>query len=142
VSLVPHNHSLSFTLENIIDAAKFCISYIVPGGTYVFTGDLGAGKTTLIRSVIAEMGCSDTVSSPTYVLQHVYSGFQYGISEVEHWDLYRTQILPEEIEQSVKKSTIRFIEWGEKFPELQPNGRFTLSIIDDSTRILDFNILN
>jgi tRNA threonylcarbamoyladenosine biosynthesis protein TsaE len=80
-----------------------------------FAGPLGAGKTTLIRSIGESAGITGEISSPTYVLQHEYrvSGIQ-----IEHWDLYRVESCPEEVCFVPEKGIVRFIEWCAKFPEI------------------------
>jgi tRNA A37 threonylcarbamoyladenosine biosynthesis protein TsaE len=61
------------------------------------------------------MGIGDPVSSPTYVLQHVYERPKLVI---EHWDLYRCNSAPEELLDPAPDNTIRLIEWPEKCPEV------------------------
>jgi tRNA threonylcarbamoyladenosine biosynthesis protein TsaE len=141
VNLAPHNISLTYTLAEIDAVVSRCLSLLTPGHCYIFTGDLGAGKTTFIRALVAALGCTDPVSSPTYVLQHLYSCYHGDIEQVEHWDLYRTPVLPEELLHEASSGTLRFVEWGEKFDDLNYAGRVSLTIIDESTRQLDFCIL-
>lgn len=91
------------------------------GGLVVgLSGDLGAGKTTFVRYLIAAAG-GDTcaVSSPTYTLQHEYA-LPRGLT-VEHWDLYRLTVLPMELEESPSRTTVRLIEWPERCPEILPH---------------------
>lgn len=80
--------------------------------TIGFSGDLGAGKTTLIRSLCAALGSTTPVSSPTYVLS-----FEYTTStdqNIEHWDLYRVYDLIPELLEPPSPRTIRLIEWPER----------------------------
>jgi tRNA threonylcarbamoyladenosine biosynthesis protein TsaE len=141
VNLAPHNISLTYTLTDIETVVSRCLSLLTPGHCYIFSGDLGAGKTTLIRALVAALGCTDPVSSPTYVLQHLYPCHHEAVNQVEHWDLYRTPMLPEELLHEAPPGTLRLVEWGEKFDDLNHAGRVTLTIIDESTRQLDFCIL-
>lgn len=57
-----------------------------PPALVTLSGDLGAGKTTLIRAMCRGYGVTSEVTSPTYALVHVYEG---GPSEVFHLDLFR-----------------------------------------------------
>lgn len=82
----------------------------------ILQGELGAGKTTLVRKFCESDGVKENVSSPTYVLQHEYWAKNYFI---EHWDLYRVKEVPEELYEFPEKNTIRFVEWGNKFNELE-----------------------
>ena len=80
--------------------------------TIGFSGDLGAGKTTLIRSLCAALGSTTPVASPTYVLS-----FEYTTSTeqtIEHWDLYRVCDLIPELLEPPSSRTIRLIEWPER----------------------------
>lgn len=81
-------------------------------------GELGAGKTTFVRNLVTAANVTDPVSSPTYVLQHLYKGEELTI---EHWDLYRCTEFPEELVEPPPKNTIRLIEWANKF-DLQELG--------------------
>lgn len=87
---------------------------LAPGSFIVFSGPLGAGKTTLIKFMTEALGSSDPVSSPTYVLENLYLG---GKADIRHWDLYRVSEPPHEVFEDIEK-TITFVEWGEKFPEV------------------------
>ena len=80
------------------------------------SGDLGAGKTTLVRFLVKALGSVQPVSSPTYALQHEYST-DTGII-IEHWDLYRLSAAPEELHERCPQNHLRLIEWPEKAPEI------------------------
>lgn len=62
------------------------------GGLLALDGPLGAGKTTLIRGLVAALGATLPVKSPSFVLQHLYPCS--GGMVVEHWDLYRLLSAP------------------------------------------------
>lgn len=87
------------------------------GDSMGLRGELGAGKTTLVRWLVMALGggCKQ-VSSPSYTLQNEYE-LPHG-KIVEHWDLYRLQELPPELTEPPEGSTLRFIEWPEKAPGL------------------------
>jgi tRNA threonylcarbamoyl adenosine modification protein YjeE len=112
----------SYTITGEQDTARIAeaLAPALRGGLVVgLSGDLGAGKTTFVRYLIAAAG-GDTraVSSPTYTLQHEYT-LPNGLT-VEHWDLYRLTVLPMELEEAPSPSAVRLIEWPEKCPEILP----------------------
>ena len=81
------------------------------GETLGLNGELGAGKTTFVMFLAKKLGASDQVTSPSFVLQHIYQG---SIFVLEHWDLYRLSALPEELEENIEEKTVRVVEWAEK----------------------------
>ena len=85
-------------------------------------GDLGAGKTTLVKGVAAALGAADPegVTSPTFTLVHEYTGRNV---RVFHLDLYRLETEAElerlglwEIADA--GDALVFVEWGDRFPSL------------------------
>ncbi len=100
-----------------------------PGDLVCFSGDLGAGKTTLIRALLRQLGHQGRIPSPSYGLVEVYpfDGFS-----VCHLDLYRLTD-PEELEflgfrDMLDESTIILLEWPEKAGGLLPDPDLTVSI--------------
>lgn len=75
------------------------------------SGDLGAGKTTLIRGACRALGVTDQVTSPTYTIGHTYRGRL----PVSHLDLYRLADLGQEdpalLEDYLTPDAVAFIEW-------------------------------
>ena len=105
--------------------------YLKGGMTVGLAGDLGAGKTTFVRYLAAALGISESVTSPTFVLQHEYS---HPDGVLEHWDLYRLSVLPEELWEPAQESKIRLIEWYDRFEDLAANCQATIHI---TTRFLN-----
>lgn len=79
-------------------------------------GELGAGKTTFVRFVVEALGSPDSVSSPTYTLEHEYRVSNCSL-KIEHWDLYRVSAIPEDLLESTGTEACRFIEWVDLFPD-------------------------
>lgn len=82
-------------------------------------GELGAGKTTLIRAVLRGLGVTETVPSPTYTLVEPYEVRGY---DVYHLDLYRLQS-PQEldflgVEDFLSTASLVLVEWPERAPAL------------------------
>jgi tRNA threonylcarbamoyladenosine biosynthesis protein TsaE len=84
-------------------------------------GELGAGKTTLVKGIAAafDAAAEENVTSPTFTLVHEYRGPR---ANLYHIDLYRIDT-PRELETLAledlrSENSILLIEWGEKFPRL------------------------
>lgn len=87
-----------------------------------FTGELGAGKTTLISAICETIGVSDKVSSPTYSLINQYSGtINNNVVQIYHIDLYRLkseeEVFQAGIEDILNSAQICFVEWPERIPD-------------------------
>lgn len=97
----------------------------------ILSGDLGAGKTTLVKGIAGSIGADpDEVTSPTFTLVHEYRGTSL---KLYHLDLYRLkrdedllQLGLEEME--AEPHTLMLVEWGEKFPSLMARARGIVSI--------------
>lgn len=91
-----------------------------PGDVVLVRGELGAGKTTLVRGAARALGVSDPVTSPTFGIGHRYRGAQVTVA---HLDLYRLAGLEHEdpglLDDYVGPESIAFVEWPEQgAPEL------------------------
>jgi tRNA threonylcarbamoyladenosine biosynthesis protein TsaE len=79
-------------------------------------GELGAGKTQLVRGLARGLGCSDRVHSPTFTLVNIYGG---GRLRLFHIDLYRLetreQIIAAGLEEYLNPAGIAVIEWAERW---------------------------
>jgi len=82
-----------------------------PGDVVLVSGELGAGKTTLIRGAARALGVREPVTSPTFTIGHVYRGRV----PVSHLDLYRVADLGQEdpalLDDYVTPEAVAFIEW-------------------------------
>jgi tRNA threonylcarbamoyladenosine biosynthesis protein TsaE len=94
---------------------------LAPPKLVLLRGDLGAGKTTLIKGIAAGLkaAAEDDVTSPTFTLVHEYRGPH---ANLFHIDLYRVDT-PRQLEtlgldDLVGEDNILLIEWGEKFPRI------------------------
>jgi tRNA threonylcarbamoyladenosine biosynthesis protein TsaE len=107
------------------------IAALIPAPAVVqLTGNLGAGKTTLTKSLVEAWGATaaDEVSSPTFTLIH-----EHGEPvAVYHIDLYRLETPAEfyslGLDEIFDSRARVLIEWGEKFAPLLPKDRWTITI--------------
>ena len=89
-------------------------------GVVLLIGNLGAGKTTLVKGIASGRGAvkADEVSSPTFTLIHEYAPDLY------HIDLYRLddprEVATLGLEELFDRDALVLIEWGERFPQLMP----------------------
>ena len=92
---------------------------LAPPKVVLLRGDLGAGKTTLVKGIAAafEAAAEEDVTSPTFTLIHEYRGLK---ANLFHIDLYRIDTQREldtlALDDLRSEESILLIEWGEKFP--------------------------
>jgi tRNA threonylcarbamoyladenosine biosynthesis protein TsaE len=107
--------------EQTIAFGSTLAELLAPPKLVLLRGDLGAGKTTLVKGIAAafDAAAEEDVTSPTFTLVHEYRGPR---ANLYHIDLYRIDT-PRELEtlgldDLRSDNSILLIEWGEKFPRL------------------------
>lgn len=104
-----------------MDFARRLAAHLHPGMVIYLQGDLGAGKTTLVRSVLNALGYGGRVKSPTYTLLEPY---QVAGLNLRHFDLYRMNNEDEwesaGFRDEFNGHNIFFIEWPDKARNLLP----------------------
>jgi tRNA threonylcarbamoyladenosine biosynthesis protein TsaE len=85
---------------------------LMPGDVVVLSGDLGTGKTTLVRGACRALGFTGPVTSPTFMIGQRYEG---GRLPVSHLDLYRLETLKDEdpalLDDYLDPDGVAFVEW-------------------------------
>lgn len=102
-------------------------SYVVAGSVIELVGDVGAGKTTLVKGLARGLGVQETVQSPSYTISFCYPA-RDGLS-LHHYDFYRLQepeLVAYELQESLNdKEAIVVIEWADSVASLLPRERTT-----------------
>ena len=99
-------------------------SQIVPGDVLCLTGEMGAGKTTFVYNMLQALGLAADAgfSSPTFTVLNQYELERFFVN---HLDLYRLNRFADfeslDLFSVIEdKSSVSFVEWGDKFSELEP----------------------
>lgn len=114
-------------------------SLLQPGDVLALSGDLGAGKTTLVQGIAQGWGSTDAVSSPTFVLVNVYRRPDGGL--LHHMDAYRIEsaLEAEDLDiDSMLASGALIVEWAERITSALPKEliRIHMNWIADEHRSL------
>ena len=105
--------------QETIALGRTLVGLLTPPKIVLLRGDLGAGKTTLVKGIAAGFAAAseDDVTSPTFTLVHEYRGPE---ANLYHIDLYRVdtqrQLETLGLDDLIAENSILLIEWGEKFP--------------------------
>ena len=112
-------HTHTHSAEETIAFGRALATELTPPLLILLRGDLGAGKTTLVKGIAEgfEAASADDVTSPTFTLVHEYRGPR---ASLYHIDLYRVDTEREletlGLDDLVGPQSVLLIEWGEKFP--------------------------
>jgi tRNA threonylcarbamoyladenosine biosynthesis protein TsaE len=131
--------------EETINVGRAIASLLRPPLLLILRGDLGAGKTTLVKGIAEAFDAADAedVTSPTFTLVHAYQGVLPATKssvQLYHLDLYRLeedkQLAALGIEEMAADDSLVLIEWGEKFPLLlaRADGEIVLAHGNGDTR--------
>ncbi|WP_337965623.1 tRNA (adenosine(37)-N6)-threonylcarbamoyltransferase complex ATPase subunit type 1 TsaE [uncultured Flavobacterium sp.] len=132
--------NIVFSLDQIQEVAEQILASN-PKKIILFNGEMGVGKTTLIKQLCRSLGVESATSSPTFSLVNEYSTSNNQI--VYHFDFYRlnkeTEALDMGVDDYLYSGNWCFIEWSEKIANLLPQETSTINIelLADGKRSLD-----
>ena len=133
--------TLTFSLEEIHQVAQQIIDSN-PKKIILFYGEMGAGKTTLIKTLAKKLGVHNATSSPTFSLVNEYQTDSDDL--IYHFDVYRLKTEHEAYDMGMDEYLYSghwcFIEWPEKIPTLIPQDHsvIKLKMLPDGKRELEF----
>ena len=131
--------NIVFSLDQIQEVAAQILAQN-PKKIILFNGEMGAGKTTLIKQLCKSLGVQDATSSPTFSLVNEY--FAANNQIVYHFDFYRlnreTEALDMGVDDYLYSGNWCFIEWSEKIASLIPEEHsvVTIELMADGKRNL------
>ncbi|MCB0745080.1 MAG: tRNA (adenosine(37)-N6)-threonylcarbamoyltransferase complex ATPase subunit type 1 TsaE [Ignavibacteriae bacterium] len=127
------------SLDDTLRVAKE-LSHLLTGGNIVLLeGNLGSGKTTLVKNICKNYGI-ENATSPSFAIVNEY----YGTHKIFHFDFYRIKKVEELYDIGFDEylnddEAIVFIEWAELFPEILPNKfiKIAINFNDEEQRELE-----
>ncbi|MNE54560.1 tRNA threonylcarbamoyladenosine biosynthesis protein TsaE [compost metagenome] len=134
--------NIVFSLDQLGEVAQKIINQN-PNKVILFHGEMGVGKTTLIKQLCKCLGVTDATSSPTFSLVNEYQTKDNQL--VYHFDFYRlnheTEALDMGVDDYLYSGNWCFIEWAEKIPNLIPESHsvITIELLPDGKRALELS---
>lgn len=118
--------------EATIRAGEAIGRLLSPGDLVLLDGELGSGKTTLVRGVARALGAKEAVTSPTYAIMNEYTG----PVPIVHIDLYRL-VSPEQLpeigfEDYLDGSAIVLVEWPDRLGEWRREARVSIRLAHEA----------
>ena len=130
-------------IEELSDVAKQIIKHTLTHKKFLFFGEMGVGKTTLIKALSLHLGVEDVVSSPTFSIVNEYRTHKK--DKVYHFDFYRIKNESEAFDLGYEEyffgSAFCFVEWPEKIPSLIENNMVKIFMRSDKEkRVIEVKI--
>ncbi|MBL3656185.1 tRNA (adenosine(37)-N6)-threonylcarbamoyltransferase complex ATPase subunit type 1 TsaE [Fulvivirga sediminis] len=135
---------LSITYSSLAEievVAKQIIDFSGEDKVWIFDGEMGAGKTTIIKAICNQLGVEDVVNSPTYAIVNEYNNGEG--ESLYHFDFYRLDDQEEAMEIGATEyfysGDYCFIEWPSKVRDLLPDKllKIDISITEDNSRLIE-----
>ncbi len=141
--IVESENDLEKTAQKILDFSK-------NQTIWAFYGEMGAGKTTLIKAIAKRLNIEDNVHSPTFSIVNEYASLPNNTNNVlynvvYHFDFYRinseTEVMDIGVDEYFDSKNLCLIEWPQKIPSLLPEKhlKIEISTISQSSRELNIS---
>ena len=133
--------NINYSIEEIGRTSKIILSLNPSSKIFIFNGEMGSGKTTLIKAIIKELGYKGTVSSPTFSIINEYLNGD----KIYHFDFYRiknkNELLDIGIDEYISSNNRCFVEWPNLITDMLPDKHIELNIdiISSDDRKLTIN---
>ena len=119
---------INYSIKEIGKTAKIVLSLNPSVKIFIFNGEMGSGKTTIIKALIKELGYKGNVSSPTFSLINEYLNGD----KIYHFDFYRinsrNELLDIGIDEYISRNNWCFIEWPNLIVDMLPDKHIELNI--------------
>ena len=141
MSIVLKREIISTSLEQTDQLGRTIGSALKGGEVIQLVSDLGGGKTTLTRAIVAGAKSTDTVSSPTFTISKEYTAPRFII---KHFDFYRLAdagVVGMELQEGfTEKDIVTIIEWADIVHDQLPNDTITIQIENMGESKRKFNL--
>jgi tRNA threonylcarbamoyladenosine biosynthesis protein TsaE len=140
--VVSADQEIEFLQREISEVAQKLIKAGNGLSVWALHGEMGAGKTTLVKALVATLGVHETTASPTFSIVNEYHD-KHG-KPIYHFDFYRIKNESEAFDigtdEYFDSGNLCLIEWPEKISSLLPSTHFEiqLEIIDEQTRLIRY----
>lgn len=128
-------------IDELNRAAQSLLEFAGDEKIFLFYGDMGAGKTTLIKALCGNLGSAENVTSPTFSIVNEYA---YPAGKIYHFDFYRLKKQDEALDMGYEEyfysGQYCLIEWPEKIAGLIPEHylRVDIQVLSNNERMLTF----
>jgi tRNA threonylcarbamoyladenosine biosynthesis protein TsaE len=137
-------------VSELVRVAEYIVQQLTNCRHVLLLGEMGVGKTTLVRAVGEVIGVKEHIASPTYALVHEYSYINSLGQEayLHHLDLYKVKDLAELIEAGIEEifydSSVVLVEWPQLALQFLPNTYLVVQMeqIDENTRTVLVTLQN
>ncbi len=135
--------NLSYRIDELDETAGELLKAARSCRVWLFSGELGAGKTTLVKAVCGKLGVNSGMSSPGFSIVNEYKA---NGQQIFHFDFYRLKKEEEAfdigVDEYLDSGNYCFIEWPERIPSLIPPQHLAveITIAGTSKRHLEYQL--